>query len=169
VVRIVEHSRGQAPQVFAQDIETLASGDGSGEGGAGGGLADDLFDEAVRVVLETRRGSVSLLQRRLGVGYTRAAKLIDMMAERSILGPYRGSKPREILVSLEEWEAGALSSGPVAGQREDERTPEDIPDADDYNESEEFPEHGSAADDSDEEPGEREPETAGSISGRFSS
>ena len=110
------------------------------------------------------------------MGYTRAAKLIDMMAERSILGPYRGSKPREILVTIEEWEAGALSQGPVAGQRGDERVPEDIPDAEDYNESEEFPEHashresGRAEGDSGDEPdGEKEPETAGSVSGRFTS
>jgi S-DNA-T family DNA segregation ATPase FtsK/SpoIIIE len=169
VVRIVGHSRQQAPQAFVPELETLELGGGEGgSGGAGGGLADDLFDEAVRVVLETRRGSVSLLQRRLGVGYTRAAKLIDMMAERSILGPYRGSKPREILVTIEEWEAGALSQGPVAGQRGDERTPQDIPDAEDYNESEEFPEHGPAGEEP-EEDAEGEPETAGSVSGRFTS
>jgi S-DNA-T family DNA segregation ATPase FtsK/SpoIIIE len=59
---------------------------------------DELFDEAVKVLLQTKQASVSMLQRRLGVGYTRAARLIDMMEEEGIVGPYRGSKPREILV-----------------------------------------------------------------------
>ena len=58
---------------------------------------DELFDEAVKVILQTRQASVSMLQRRLGLGYTRAARLIDMMEEEGIVGPYRGSKPREIL------------------------------------------------------------------------
>jgi S-DNA-T family DNA segregation ATPase FtsK/SpoIIIE len=59
---------------------------------------DELFDEAVKVILQTRQASVSMLQRRLGLGYTRAARLIDMMEEEGIVGPYRGSKPREILL-----------------------------------------------------------------------
>lgn len=67
---------------------------------------DELFDDAVRVVLEEQRGSVSLLQRRLTVGYGRASRLIDQMEKAGILGEYRGSKPREILLTLEEWEAG---------------------------------------------------------------
>jgi DNA segregation ATPase FtsK/SpoIIIE-like protein len=172
VSRIVEHSKKQAPPDFIPELETVTLGGDSG-GAAGGGLSDDLFEEAVKVVLETRRGSVSLLQRRLGVGYTRAAKLIDMMAEREILGPYRGSKPREILIGLEEWESGSLIGGPVAGQLEDERPPEDIPDAEDYNESEEAPEYNLGDDDEaeseaeDEAEGVEEPETAASASGRF--
>lgn len=71
---------------------------------------DELFDEAVRVILQTKQASVSMLQRRLGLGYTRAARLIDMMEEEGIVGPYCGSKPREILVekdnSLEKEEVG---------------------------------------------------------------
>ncbi|GMU92544.1 MAG: hypothetical protein AMXMBFR4_16020 [Candidatus Hydrogenedentota bacterium] len=60
---------------------------------------DELFDEAVRVVLETGQASISMVQRRLRVGYTRAARLIDMMELRGIVGPHSGSKAREILVS----------------------------------------------------------------------
>jgi len=56
-------------------------------------------------VLATQRGSVSLLQRRLSIGYSRAARLIDMMAEAGIVGSYRGSQAREVLLTLEEWEA----------------------------------------------------------------
>jgi S-DNA-T family DNA segregation ATPase FtsK/SpoIIIE len=63
---------------------------------------DELFDEAVRVVLETGQASVSILQRRLGLGYTRAARLIDAMEQEGIVGPYRGSKPREILIKNRE-------------------------------------------------------------------
>jgi len=60
---------------------------------------DEFFDEAVRMVLETGQASVSMLQRRLRLGYTRAARLIDAMEEDGIVGPFRGSKPREILIS----------------------------------------------------------------------
>lgn len=59
---------------------------------------DELFDTAVKLILEYQHASVSILQRRLRLGYTRAARLIDMMEEEGIIGPYRGSKPREILV-----------------------------------------------------------------------
>ncbi|MBI4335664.1 MAG: DNA translocase FtsK [Candidatus Omnitrophica bacterium] len=59
---------------------------------------DEIYDEAVRVILETRQASVSILQRRLGLGYTRAARIIDMMEQEGIVGPYQGSKPRDILV-----------------------------------------------------------------------
>ncbi|MCZ6602710.1 MAG: DNA translocase FtsK [Planctomycetota bacterium] len=66
--------------------------------------SDDRFDQAVQIILETGRGSASLLQRRLEIGYTRASRLIDMMEKRGVVGAYKGSKAREILISLEEWE-----------------------------------------------------------------
>ena len=65
---------------------------------------DDLYDDACRVVLESRRGSVSLLQRKLEIGYTRSARLVDMMAVEGIVGGYKGSKAREVIMTLEEWE-----------------------------------------------------------------
>jgi len=65
---------------------------------------DDLFDDAVRIVLETRRGSVSLLQRRLGIGYARASRIIEMMASMGVLGEYKGSQAREVIMTLEEYE-----------------------------------------------------------------
>ncbi len=71
---------------------------------------DELYEEAVRTVLETRHASVSVLQRRFGLGYSRAARLIDMMEQDGIVGPYRGSKPREILVDASE-------KGGSAGER----------------------------------------------------
>ncbi|SFM31247.1 DNA translocase FtsK [Gracilibacillus orientalis] len=60
---------------------------------------DDLFDDAVQLVLEMQTASVSMLQRRFRVGYTRAARLIDAMEDRGIVGPYEGSKPRTVLQS----------------------------------------------------------------------
>jgi S-DNA-T family DNA segregation ATPase FtsK/SpoIIIE len=75
---------------------------------------DDLYDEAVRAVLETRLGSASMLQRRLGIGYTRASRLVDMMGDRAIVGPHLGSKAREVLVTLEEWEASRAARAPAA-------------------------------------------------------
>jgi len=60
---------------------------------------DELFMEAVKVVINTQQASVSMIQRRLRVGYTRAARMIDVMEEEGIVGPYNGSKPREILIA----------------------------------------------------------------------
>ncbi len=68
-------------------------------------LRDPLFDEAVQIVLESRRGSVSLLQRRLSVGYSRSSRLVDQMAEAGIVGEYKGSQAREVMMTLDEWEA----------------------------------------------------------------
>jgi len=63
---------------------------------------DEIYDEAVRIILESQQASVSILQRRLGLGYTRAARIIDMMEQEGIVGPYQGSKPRDILVDKEQ-------------------------------------------------------------------
>jgi len=64
---------------------------------------DEYYDDAVRLVVETNQASVSILQRRMRLGYTRAARLIDMMEQLGIVGPYCGSKPREILIDREQW------------------------------------------------------------------
>jgi DNA segregation ATPase FtsK/SpoIIIE, S-DNA-T family len=64
---------------------------------------DELFEEAVKMILESNQASVSILQRRMRLGYTRAARLIDSMEVEGIIGPYRGSKPREILVDKDDW------------------------------------------------------------------
>ncbi|HEX5241818.1 MAG TPA: DNA translocase FtsK, partial [Tepidisphaeraceae bacterium] len=66
---------------------------------------DELFEDAVKVVLETKRGSVSLLQRRLTIGYSRASRLIEAMASAGILGSYKGSQAREVNITIDEWEA----------------------------------------------------------------
>jgi len=59
---------------------------------------DELFDEALRLVITHQQGSISLIQRRLKVGYSRAARMIDQLEEAEIVGPFTGSKAREVLV-----------------------------------------------------------------------
>ena len=66
---------------------------------------DELLPAAVDVILETGQASVSMLQRRLKLGYARAARIVDEMEEKGIVGPFQGSKPRSILITKEQWEA----------------------------------------------------------------
>ncbi len=66
--------------------------------------SDELFNDAVDVVMETGQASSSMLQRRLKIGYSRAARIIDQMEDRGILGAFEGSKPRKILITRDEWE-----------------------------------------------------------------
>jgi len=66
--------------------------------------ADAVYREAVKVVVKHKQGSVSLLQRRLGIGYQRAARLIDQLEENGIVGPYDGSKAREVLMDEDQLE-----------------------------------------------------------------
>ncbi len=82
------------------NLDLLKAPEGSrGAGGGGDGESDDeLYDEAARLVVSEGQGSASFLQRRLRVGFSRAARLIDMMEQDGILGPPQGSKPREVLV-----------------------------------------------------------------------
>ena len=77
---------------------------------------DELLPQAVEVVLETGQASVSMLQRRLKLGYGRAARIVDEMEERGIVGAYSGSKPRELLITKEQWyemQNGGSSNPPV--------------------------------------------------------
>ncbi len=71
---------------------------------------DELYDQAVHIVLEAKQASVSLLQRRMRVGYTRAARLIDSMEAKGVVGPYEGSKPREVLMSVEQYHHSRIPS-----------------------------------------------------------
>jgi len=98
IKRIVKHLKEIAEPQFHPELTQLR------KVAAADMPRDDLFDEAVRVVLETKRGSVSLLQRRLSVGYARASRIIEMMAAAGILGEYKGSQAREVLMTLEEYE-----------------------------------------------------------------
>ena len=66
---------------------------------------DEMLPAAVEVILETGQASVSMLQRRLKLGYARAARIVDEMEEKGIVGPFQGSKPRDILITKEQWSA----------------------------------------------------------------
>lgn len=66
---------------------------------------DEMLPAAVDVILETKQASVSMLQRRLKLGYARAARIVDEMEEKGIVGPFQGSKPREILITQEQWDS----------------------------------------------------------------
>lgn len=97
---------GTTEPQFASELVHLPVG---GEDGAGGVVGlnrnrDELYTQAIEVVVNEGRGSVSLLQRALGVGYGRAARLIDYMAEDGIVGQYNGSQAREVLISPEKWQ-----------------------------------------------------------------
>ncbi len=94
------------PQYAAElvNLQPAPSGDAA-KGGSDGKDRDDLYAAAVEVIIREGRGSVSLLQRALGVGYGRGARLIDYMAEDGIVGQYAGSQAREVLITMEEWAA----------------------------------------------------------------
>ncbi len=115
VNRIIDHFGDQAPQYSAElaqvAAKSLLSGDGTGDGGTR--EKDDLYEPAVEIIIREGRGSVSLLQRHLGIGYGRAARLIDYMAEDGIVGDYNGSQAREVLYNLEQWEAIKASRVPM--------------------------------------------------------
>ena len=100
-------------QQVMEEIERKAAQAGSGksatvsdpEPNAAEMDGDELLPAAVDVILETGQASVSMLQRRLKLGYARAARIVDEMEEKGIVGPFQGSKPRAILVNKEQWEA----------------------------------------------------------------
>jgi DNA segregation ATPase FtsK/SpoIIIE, S-DNA-T family len=89
----------EAPKEEGSEAEGGAAGGGDADGDTGEDVDDDLYQDAVRVVCEAGRASTSTLQRRLRVGYGRAARLIDLMEKDGIVGPPDGTKPRELLKS----------------------------------------------------------------------
>ena len=102
--KIVKHLKEIAAPNFERSLVQIKPGGGGIEVGDGVQERDDLFDDAVRIMIESGRGSVSLLQRRMGIGYGRASRLVDQMAVAGIVGEHKGSVAREILISLEDWD-----------------------------------------------------------------
>jgi DNA segregation ATPase FtsK/SpoIIIE, S-DNA-T family len=103
--RVVGHL--ECEPCYAAELMGLASSSGGGGGGSfleGLRARDDVYEAAIDIVVREGRGSVSLLQRALGIGYGRAARLIDYMAEDGIVGPYNGSNAREVLFTPEHWD-----------------------------------------------------------------
>ncbi len=98
---VTNHIRMQSAPEYDEEVVTqpVQMPGGGGIAGASDGADDSLYKDAVRVVVESGKASASLLQRRLRVGYGRAARLIDYMEEAGIVGPAKGSRPREVLIS----------------------------------------------------------------------
>lgn len=117
-------SLGIAPQytdeITSMPIGKIGKGSGSNSGGGGGGDdKDDLFEEAVRTVCQYDRASASLLQRRLKVGYARAARIIDELETAGVIGPGDGSKPRDVLVrNADEFLSGGAPDPQQGGMPE---------------------------------------------------
>lgn len=106
ILRIVGHLEVEDQQ-FDNELLNLENRSVGGEGpqppGSGLKKRDPLYEQAVEVVVREGRGSVSLLQRALGIGYGRSARLIDFMAEDGIVGTYNGAQARDVLISSEQW------------------------------------------------------------------
>jgi len=99
VKRVIDFIKPQQQPIYNEKILTSAKAQTGNEMA----MDDELYDEALKLVLEINQASVSILQRRMRLGYTRAARLIDIMEQNGIVGPYCGSKPRDILINREEW------------------------------------------------------------------
>ena len=109
-----------------QEKEKGAKGGGSAPAESSGDEGDELLPAAVDVVLETGQASVSMLQRRLKLGYSRAARLVDQMEQRGIVGPFEGSKPRQLLITKERWQELQMGGGlSAAGTDEPPFPPEE--------------------------------------------
>jgi S-DNA-T family DNA segregation ATPase FtsK/SpoIIIE len=103
--KVTDHLRTVATPKFESTLVGGSCEEG-GEvevAGMSSGERDPLFDRAVEIMIETNRGSVSMLQRKMSIGYGRACRLIDQMAEAGILGEARGANPREVLISMADW------------------------------------------------------------------
>lgn len=97
IERIVDHLRDQASPEYEESI-VAKTASSTGDGADAGSSEDDLYDEAKEVILQAGKASASLLQRRLRIGYARAARLLDILEENGVIGPLDGAKPRDVLV-----------------------------------------------------------------------
>ena len=122
-------------QEVLKEIEKQAAQTGKKSGGAPEAAptqeeleGDEMLPSAVDIILETGQASVSMLQRRLKLGYARAARIVDEMEEKGIVGPFQGSKPRAILITKEQWEARKNGSGTqlAFGDLEETAVPEEL-------------------------------------------
>lgn len=112
VERIIEFIKQSGQKMtydeqILQEIDRHAVSDNKKKGGKdeGGGFSDEdeMLPSAIEIVVETGQASTSMLQRRLKLGYARAARLMDAMEEKGIIGPFEGSKPRQVLITKERW------------------------------------------------------------------
>lgn len=131
---VKEHYVPDYSQEVLEEIERKAEQSGKG-GKAADSLdfemedneGDEMLPAAVDVILETGQASVSMLQRRLKLGYARAARIVDEMEEKGIVGPFMGSKPRKILITKEQWQQMQTGQLPLEEPELEEPVPEEIP------------------------------------------
>ncbi len=135
VVNFVKES-GEAEysnEVMEKIEEAMKQSEKGGKGGSSsagsepeaGEGCDEMLAAAVEVIFETGQASVSMLQRRLKLGYSRAARLVDQMEERGIVGPFEGSKPRQVLITRAQWQELQMKGGAYAPAEEPELPPID--------------------------------------------
>lgn len=113
VNRVIEFFGDQQPEYDEELMNLQVATTKGAKGSTEPRDRDDLYDQAVEIVIREGRGSVSLLQRALGVGYGRGARMIDWMAEDGVVGTFNGSQAREVVMSMDEWE----DSREMAGSR----------------------------------------------------
>ena len=137
---IKQTGSAQYDDAVMQEIEQHAAEKEKGSKNSGGGSVpaedaggdyDELIDAATEVVVETGMASVSMLQRRLKLGYARAARLVDQLEDKGIVGPFEGSKPRQVLITKEQWQEMKYRQGgavPVIQPSENVPAPaDDVP------------------------------------------
>jgi S-DNA-T family DNA segregation ATPase FtsK/SpoIIIE len=110
IAAAVGHCRRQGDPEYVEGVTAEEPGGGGGASGHAGG-GDELLQEAIELVVRSQLGSTSMLQRKLQVGFARAGRIMDLMEQRGIVGPSLGSKPRDVLMTVEELEATLESSG----------------------------------------------------------
>ena len=104
IVQFIKDSASEPEYIDEECIAVVESKDGDADEGSGEDMGyDELIFKAIETVMEGQQASISLLQRKLGVGYARAGRLIDAMENMRIIGPSQGSKPREILITYEQY------------------------------------------------------------------
>lgn len=104
IAAVVGHCRRQGAPDYVEGV-TADEVAGLGGAGSGSGGGDELLDEAMDLVVRSQLGSTSMLQRKLQVGFARAGRLMDLLEQRGIVGPSHGSKPRDVLMTVDELEA----------------------------------------------------------------
>lgn len=105
IEQIKQSATAEYNEEILEHIERQVDNDGDGKSTHGGAESeeDEMLMEAIDVVMDCGQASTSMLQRRLKLGYSRAARIVDQMEERGIVGPFEGSKPRQILISKDDW------------------------------------------------------------------
>jgi S-DNA-T family DNA segregation ATPase FtsK/SpoIIIE len=111
IVKIIEFLKKNGPPVYAKEVQAHIDQDASEDEDEDEkeendddemGNDEELYNQAMEVLKTTRRASTSMLQRRLRIGYNRAARIMELMEEKGVVGPENGAQPREILADLDK-------------------------------------------------------------------